>query len=131
MLCTCITRNRLASFELPPSCKSERNLGRVSKLPGEGDPTQVTFPPLPHSRPLGSLDTPQVALALTNKDGGSSIKAFEFRKSHGKIGDCEQSKHESNVLSAYISFEKKCTFRLTFVINLLVYHENNAKLLEY
>ena len=34
---------------------------------------------------------PQVALALTNKDGGSSIEAYESRKSHGHIGDCEQS----------------------------------------
>ena len=26
-----------------------------------------------------------------NKDGGSSIEAYESRKSHGEIGDCEQS----------------------------------------
>ena len=30
-------------------------------------------------------------LAVTNEDDGSSIEAWESRKSHGKIGDCEQS----------------------------------------
>ena len=29
-------------------------------------------------------------LAVTNEDDGSSIEACESRKSHGKIGDCEQ-----------------------------------------
>ena len=46
-----------------------------------GGPSQVTS--VRHS--------PQVALALTKKDGGRSVEAFESRKSHGKIGDCEQS----------------------------------------
>ena len=36
--------------------------------------------------------SPQVALAVTNQHGGSSIEAHESLKSHGKIGDCEQSK---------------------------------------
>ena len=35
-------RDSNASFELPPSCKSERNLGRVSK-PDRGGPSQVTL----------------------------------------------------------------------------------------
>ena len=34
---------------------------------------------------------PQVAFALTNQDGTSSIKVYESEKSYGKIGDCEQS----------------------------------------
>ena len=45
------------------------------------------FPPPPHFR-----YPPQVAIAITNQDGGSSIEAYESRKSHGKIGDCEQSR---------------------------------------
>ena len=36
-------------------------------------------------------DCPQVALASTNQDGESSIKAYESGKSHGKIEHCEQS----------------------------------------
>ena len=47
--------------------------------------------------PLGILDSPQVALALKNKDGGSSIEAYESRKSHGEMGDCEQSIRSASV----------------------------------
>ena len=42
--------------------KSERNMGRVSELPR--GPSQVAF-------------------ALTNQDGGSSIETYESRKSRG------------------------------------------------
>ena len=41
--------------------------------------------------PLGSLDTLPRLRSPSQTDGGNSIKAFESRKSHGKIGDCEQS----------------------------------------
>ena len=78
-------------------CKSERDLGRVSKLPWGGErsweaagkiffrcPSLTQLTPTP--APLGSLDTPQIALAFANQDGGSSIEAYQSRESHGKIG---------------------------------------------
>ena len=64
-------------------CKSECDLGRVSQLPrGAGVGVSIEL----RSPPLGSLDTPQIALAFTNQDGGSSIEAYRSRESHGKIG---------------------------------------------
>ena len=44
------------------------------------------------SAPLGSLDTLPRLRSPLQTDGGSLIEAYESRKSHGKIGDCEQSK---------------------------------------
>ena len=40
---------------------------------------------------MGGEHSSQAALAATNQDGESSIEAYESRKSHGKMGDCEQS----------------------------------------
>ena len=48
-------------------CKSERDLGRVSKLPRGGERSWE-------------------ALAFTNQEGGDSIEAYRSRESHGKIG---------------------------------------------
>lgn len=42
---------------------------------------------------------PQVALAVPSEDGGSSIKTYKSRKSHGKIGDCEQFSLEADYVS--------------------------------
>ena len=47
------------------------------------------------ARKIGSTASPLsmlsvVALAVINQDVWSSIEAYESRKSHGKIGDCEQ-----------------------------------------
>ena len=41
--------------------------------------------------PPGSLDTLPRLHSPLQTDGGSSTKAYESRKSHGKKGDCEQS----------------------------------------
>ena len=58
-------------------CKSERDLGRVSKLPrGAGVGVSI----------VGDRHSPQIALDFTNQDGGSSIEAYRSRESHGKIG---------------------------------------------
>ena len=39
--------------------------------------------------PLGSLDTLPRLRSPLQTDGGSLTEAYESRKSHGKIGDCE------------------------------------------
>ena len=97
-------------------CKSERNLGRVSKLPrGAGvgsEESGVRRLPLPHSAnptPLPSkrVLTSQIALAFTNQDGDSFIKAYQSRESHGKKGGCEQFK--------YI-YKKLCVFGVVFFL---------------
>ena len=60
-------------------CNSERDLGRVSKLPrGAGVGVSIVGD--------GKFrQSPQIALAFTNQDGGSSIEAYRSRESHGKI----------------------------------------------
>ena len=60
-------------------------MGRQEKAGKLKVPCQVP----PH--PLGNRHCPQIARAFTNQVGVSSIEAYESRKSHGKIGDCEQS----------------------------------------
>ena len=50
-------------------------------------PTQQTLT----RAPLGSLDTLPRLRSPLQTDGSSSTEAYESRKSHGKIGDCEQS----------------------------------------
>ena len=58
-------------------CERKRDLGRVSKLTrGAGVGVSIT--------PLSS--PPQIALAFTNQNGGSSIETYQSRESHGKIG---------------------------------------------
>ena len=55
-------------------CKSERDLGRVSKLPrGAGVGVSI-------------VGEGKIALPITNQDGGGSIEAYRSRESHGKIG---------------------------------------------
>ena len=67
-------------------CESERDLGRVSKLKrgagGGGGGGSLT--PLPSPRYF--RHSPQIALAFTNEDGGSSIEAYQSGESHEKIG---------------------------------------------
>ena len=53
---------------------------------------------VPTPAPLSSLDTLPRLPSPLNQDGGSSIEAYESRKSHGKIGDCEQSTDEGLLL---------------------------------
>ena len=48
-------------------------------------------------------------LDVANQDGGSSIQAYESRKSHRKIGDCEQSISVFVVAAAFVLI---CYFRI-------------------
>ena len=77
-------RDSYPSIELPPSCKGECNLGRVPKLP-RGTLVRVPLPSVVETLSPGCL-------GRYKPDGGSSIEAYESRKSHGKLADCEQSK---------------------------------------
>ena len=73
------------------------SLQRLRRPGGSGDESEGALvrvrsvDRLPTPSPLGSLDTLSSPL---NHDGRISIKAYESRKSHGKIGDCEQSERE-------------------------------------
>ena len=81
-ICPWDFRDSNTSIELSPSLFVRASATSGECLNYRGGPSQVTLR-------SGSLDSLQVALALTNKDGGSSIEAYESRKSHGKIADCE------------------------------------------
>ena len=72
-------------------CKSERDLGKVSKLP-RGAGVGASIVREGKQKNLGSLDTlPRSYLLLQTKMEAAPSKRTGLENPTGKLGDCEQS----------------------------------------